>query len=114
MRKTLDIMLICLALSVIAGCNEAVKTIQPDAPPLESHLEPRPDDAAGLKSYAGWAAAYGDTLETRLVYNIALIRHDQRRGFAHINSLHPPVEPSSLNKHKPIIIPEPSGKEPDK
>ena len=76
------LLLVVLLLAVV-GCNEAQKT------PVKSvgdHLIPTRQD---------WKDTYGDTIDTRVAYNLALIRNDQRRIFQRINNLHPDVDPNN-------------------
>ncbi len=60
--------ILILAVVLLAGCTETVKT-PPDIKPLNQHLMPAPQN---------WKDAYGDTLQTQLVYNASTgIRDDQ-------------------------------------
>ncbi len=56
--------------------------------PLEDQLVPTKDE---------WKTAYGDTLETRLVYNVALMRYDQKAIFALVQGYHA-ADPNEVKK----------------
>ncbi len=68
MRTSTLFLVVMLALVLMLGCNEAEKGIKP----LASFLAELPQN---------WKDAYGDTIETRMLYNIAnnrgtMIRND--------------------------------------
>jgi hypothetical protein len=69
--KVLVVLAVILAIVIlhcVAGCEEAQKVPQ-NIKPLNEHLLQAPQD---------WKDAYGDTLETQLVYNAAIGMNDDR------------------------------------
>lgn len=89
MKKVL-IVVIVLALAAVALGALAVTPKSPEVPivkirPLYEHL---------IESPQNWKDAYGDTLEARFVYNLAVLRNNQLEIAKMIAKLHPPVEPN--------------------
>lgn len=80
MKKSYMILILVLCL----GCNETVK--KPNVKPLTDQIMPARQD---------WKDGYGDTLETQLAFNVALIRYDQKQIFKYIQSLHA-VDPNEV------------------
>ncbi len=58
----------------------------PDIKPVSVYLISTNDD---------WKELYGDTLETQMAYNLAVIRHDQKQIFNLIQAYHV-VDPNAL------------------
>lgn len=68
-----------LILFLVAGCG-GQKVLPIGTIPLENHLVPTRED---------FKKAYGDTLETRLIFNIALLKNNDLVIANTINKLHP-------------------------
>ena len=60
-----------------------------DTKPLSAHLIPANDK---------WKEAYGDTLETQMAWNLAVIRHDQRAIFNLVQVYH--ADPNEIKSNK--------------
>ncbi len=85
MKKYIVILLVMAALLIFIKYCPAH---DPNAPkPLNQLIVAAPDD---------WKAVYGDTLETQVVYNVALMRNNQLMIGQTINNLHPPVDPNAV------------------
>ena len=80
--NTKFIALLSLALLLmLTGCLETEKQVKP----LSGFLIP---------TRADWVAEYGDTMETQVAFNLALIRYDQKQLFRYINEKHPVIDPN--------------------
>ncbi len=74
MKKSL---LITILLAIIlTGCTDAKKQT---FKPIDQHLIP---------TRAEWKLAYGDTIETQVAYNLAVLRNDQKAIFNLVQSYH--------------------------
>lgn len=73
---------------VLCGCIESEQVVSPQVKPLSAHLIPTKDT---------WKAAYGDTIETQIAWNLAVIRFDQKRIFELVQALHP-ADPNEVAK----------------
>jgi len=74
--------LIILIVLMAAGCQEVQ---QQKYKPLNQLIAPARQD---------WKDAYGDTLETQMVFNLAVLRLNDVEIAKMINSLRPPVDPN--------------------
>lgn len=77
-------LLLILLLLLFTGCNE-VQTVPDGIRPLKDLL---------LQPQQNWVDAYGDDLETRLVYNIVVLRNNQLEIAKMISRMHPPIDPN--------------------
>lgn len=89
MKKVLIVVTV-LALAVAALGALAVTPESPEVPivkikPLYEHL---------IEAPPNWKEAYGDTLEARIIYNLAILRNNQLEIAKMISRLHPPIEPN--------------------
>lgn len=77
-------LILILMLIVLVGCTDTRKqTVKP----VSQHLIP---------TRAEWKIAYGDTLETQMAYNLAVLRYDQRAIFALVQDHH--ADPNEVKK----------------
>ncbi len=84
----MGVIFVVVWIMVLCGCSETQKApVASGIKPLSDHLMPTNEK---------WAEEYGGTLETRMVYNLALIRHDQKQIFNLIQSYHA-VDPNEVN-----------------
>lgn len=78
-------LIIVLVMIVVAFAVERPQVPILEVRPLYNHLIEAPQD---------WKKAYGDTLEARFIYNLAVMRSNQLEIAKMISRLHPPVEPN--------------------
>ena len=69
-------MFVCMLLALLAGCNKAPANIKP----LDQHLAQAPQD---------WKDAYGDTIETQVVFNTLVSRNNEILIAGMMDKLHP-------------------------
>ncbi|KKL68169.1 hypothetical protein LCGC14_2127640 [marine sediment metagenome] len=84
-------MVVVAILSVCTGCNETQKIPESSAKPLNQHLVPLPDD---------WKDAYGNSLETEVIYNLVLQRNEttiSRNNEILIANMISKMHPSDVN-----------------
>ncbi|KKL89083.1 hypothetical protein LCGC14_1918320 [marine sediment metagenome] len=84
MKKSRMILQMAIGILVVALLTAnlvmSMRKETPNIKPLDSFLMPTKDD---------WKVTYGDTLETQIVYNLAVMRFDQKAIFALVESYHP-------------------------
>lgn len=91
MTKT-TLILALIGLTLLTGSEEAPKVpVVSEVPvvqikPLYDHLIMAPQN---------WRDAYGDTLEARLIYNMAVLRNNQMEIAKMISRMHPPIDPNA-------------------
>lgn len=76
-------LLIALALAFVSGCNESSRRARV-IPIREQMMEPP----------ARWIKDYGSSFDSQVAWNLAVIRHDQRKIAAKINEEHPIPDPN--------------------
>ena len=69
-----------LTLVLVSGCNETQKASTPNIKPLNQQLAPAPQD---------WKDAYGDTMETQIVFNTFISRRNEILIADIMNRMHP-------------------------
>lgn len=85
------LILAVVGLALFIGSKEVLEAPEtPEVPvmsimPLYDHLIAAPQN---------WKDAYGDTLEARMIYNLAVLRNNQLEIAKMIQLMHPPVEPN--------------------
>ena len=72
-------LILILILFAITGCSSTNKPVEP----ISKYLIP---------SNETWKTAYGDTLESQMAFNLAVIRNDQKVIFKLVTSQHPGIE----------------------
>lgn len=77
--------LIFTILLCIIGCNEVQKAPVTSVKPIGRYLVPMRQD---------WKDAYGETLESQMVYNLVIMRSNQMKIAKMISKLHPVIEPN--------------------
>lgn len=87
MRDKMFKTIVIVVLSCVAGVWAVSETSQPQVSilPLYDHLIEIPPN---------WKEAYGDTLEVRFIYNLAVLRNNQLEIAKMISKLHPPIDPN--------------------
>ncbi len=82
--KKIEFYLVMLILVILAllvtGCNENQRTQNPEIKLLNQHLTPAPQD---------WKDAYGDTIETQVVFNTLVSRRNEISIANMISKMHP-------------------------
>lgn len=88
MRNKMFKTIVIVVLFGVAGVWAVSETAQPQVSvlPLYDHL---------IEISPKWKEAYGDTLETRFIYNLAILRNNQMEIAKMIAKLHPPIEPNA-------------------
>ena len=81
--------LLLMMLIMLVGCNESQKVPQENIKPLDQQLVPARQD---------WKDAYGDTLETQIAFNLAILRQNDLVIANVMNKMHPtdPNDPNNL------------------
>lgn len=80
------LILVLVGLVMVALAAEAPELPIVQIRPLYDHLFITPQK---------WKDAYGDTLEVRLIYNIATLKNNQIAVARMIQKMHPPVDPNA-------------------
>lgn len=96
----ISVLIVCIALSSnsrkldkdtikeLEAFIEKQETEKPDIKPIDQNIIPTHDK---------WKEAYGDTLETQILYNLAVIRTDQKMIFALVKKYHT-TDPNEVTK----------------
>lgn len=76
-------------------------TIEPKAPQPKTSILPLHDHLIQIPP--NWKEAYGDTLETRIIYNVAdlrskvaILQSNQMEIAKMIQKMHPPIDPNEV------------------
>lgn len=88
-KTFVGVLVVVFVIAVVAFAVEKPGISTVKIKPLYDHLIEIPPN---------WKEAYGDTLEVRFIYNLAVLRNNQLEIAKMIARLHPPVEPIDPNQ----------------
>lgn len=74
------ILLLLYGISLISGCNETQKIPESDVKLLDQQL---------AEASPAWKDTYGDTIETQIVYNLAISRANELEIAKMVSRMHP-------------------------